>query len=168
MTQKMVSQQEVLKALGIDSFRQLSKEKVTAFISLIPNMDKDLAVECIKQFPTFVELATEAVNQLDKLCDTAIKTLGESQRESIDAFKLILNSLSELLKKENLSMEERQWIIEQMVDVAGKIAAKDSEFKTTIDNIVKYGLYFAGAALFVGASMLGIKAYGGKLPKLKN
>ena len=167
MAQTITTQQDVLNALGIDSFRQLSKDKVMAFISLIPNMDKELSIECIKQFPTFVELATEAVNQLDKLCDAAIIMLGESQRESIGAYKLVLNSLSELLKKDTLSMDERQWIIEQMVDIAGKIAAKDSEFKTVIDSIVKYGLCFAGAALFVGASILGIKTYSGKLPALK-
>ena len=79
MTQKMTSQQNVLNALGIDSFRQFPKEKVNAFISLIPSMDRELSIECIKQFPNFVELATEAITKLNGLCDTAIKEAGNNR-----------------------------------------------------------------------------------------
>lgn len=168
MTQKMTSQQNVLNALGIDSFRQFPKEKVNAFISLIPSMDRELSIECIKQFPNFVELATEAITKLNGLCDTAIKEAGNSQRESIEAYKIILTGLSELLNSDNISSEERQWIVEQMVDVADKIAAKDSEHKARIENIIKHGICATGFVVILSLSVLGVKAASTKLPSLKN
>ena len=44
MSQHLVSEDQVKKALHIDSFRNLSKDKIMEFASLIPNMDKDVAI----------------------------------------------------------------------------------------------------------------------------
>ena len=51
MSQHLVSEDQVKKALHIDSFRNLSKDKIMEFASLIPNMDKDVAISIINQFP---------------------------------------------------------------------------------------------------------------------
>ena len=39
MPQKLVSESQVKNALNIDSFRNLSKDKMMEFVSLIPSMD---------------------------------------------------------------------------------------------------------------------------------
>lgn len=47
MAQQLLSVEQVKEALGIETFRNLSKEKIMEFVSLIPNMDKDVAMSII-------------------------------------------------------------------------------------------------------------------------
>ena len=53
MSQYLVSEDQVKKALQIDSFRNLSKDKIMEFASFIPHMDKDVAIAIINQFPAY-------------------------------------------------------------------------------------------------------------------
>lgn len=167
MSQKLITQEQVLKALNIESFRNLSKDKIMEFVSLIPNMDKDVAISIINQFPAYAELASNMVVQLNAMCDAALKENSISQKEAIEAYKLILDSLSEVLKKEDISSEERDAITDKMILVADKISAKDTENKEFINNILKYGTPIIGGILILGAAILGVNAKGTKIPTLK-
>ena len=51
------SEEAVKKALKIDSFRNLTKDKVMEFTSMIPYMEKEVALEIIKQFPVYVAVS---------------------------------------------------------------------------------------------------------------
>lgn len=167
MSQKLITQEQVLKALNIESFRNLSKDKIMEFVSLIPNMDKDVAISIINQFPAYAELASNMVVQLNAMCDAALKENSISQKDAIEAYKLILDSLSEVLKKDDISPEERDAITDKMILVADKISAKDTENKEFINNILKYGTPIIGGILILGAAILGVNAKGTKIPTLK-
>lgn len=106
--------------------------------------------------------------KLDEMCDTAMVKAGESQKESISAYKMILADLGELLKKDDITPEERTLITDKMILVADKIAAKDSEFKTFLLNVIKTATPYIGGALMLGAVILGVNAKGNKIPSLKN
>lgn len=167
MAQTLITEKSVKEALGITSFRNLSKEKIVEFISLIPNIDKDVAVQIINQFPAYSEMAVAMIAQLNTMCDNAIKEAGVSQKDSIAAYKLILSDLGELLKKDNISSEERADITDKMIMIADRISAKDSEFKEFLLNTLKIGAPIIGGALVLGAAILGVNARGTKIPKLK-
>ncbi len=130
-------------------------------------MDKDVAISIINQFPAYAELASNMVVQLNAMCDAALKENSISQKEAIEAYKLILDSLSEVLKKDDISPEERDAITDKMILVADKISAKDTENKEFINNILKYGTPIIGGILILGATILGVNAKGTKIPTLK-
>lgn len=167
MAQTLITEKSVKDALGITTFRNLSKEKIVEFISLIPNIDKDVAVQIINQFPAYSEMAGTMIAQLNTMCDNVIKEAGVSQKESIAAYKLILSNLDELLKKDNISAEERASITDKMIMIADKISAKDSEFKEFLLNTLKIGAPIIGGVLILGAAILGVNSRGTKIPKLK-
>ena len=167
MAQHLVTADDVKKALNIDSFRNVSKDKLIEFVSLIPNMDKDVAMAIINQFPAYAEMAGGMIGMLDGMCDTAMNKASESQKESIAAYKIILSELGELLKKENITQEERDHITEQMILVADRISAKDSEFKAFLIEMVKSATPVIGGALILGAVILGVNTKGNKIPMLK-
>ena len=106
MSKTLVSVEEVKNALKIDSFRNLSKDKIMEFVSLIPNMDKEVAIKIIEQYPAFAKLSESMVAQLNKMCDTALEKNEESQRLTIQAYKQILDELSNQLHMEDISKEE--------------------------------------------------------------
>ena len=105
--------------------------------------------------------------QLNAMCNNAMQANGESQKETIEAYKKILDDLGELLKKETITAEERAHITEQMIIVADRISAKDSENKDFLSGIIKYGVPIIGGALVLGAAILGVNVKGTKIPTLK-
>lgn len=166
MSKTLVSVEEVKNALKIDSFRNLSKDKIMEFVSLIPNMDKEVAIKIIEQYPAFAKLSESMVAQLNKMCDTALEKNEESQRLTIQAYKQILDELSNQLHMEDISKEEREKITKQMIEIADKISVKDTESKAFIDKMVKYSTGFAIGALVLGAAILGVNIKGKDIPKL--
>lgn len=168
MAKYMATENEVKKALAIDSFRNMSKEKIMEFVSAIPNMDKDVAIKIIEQFPAYTESANNMLAQLNVMCSNAMKENGESQKEAIEAYKKILDDLGELLKKEAITVEARMKITEQMITVADRISAKDTENKDFLNGIIKYGVPIIGGALVLGAAILGVNVKGTKIPTLKS
>ena len=71
-----MSEKKVLKKLGIPDFRHMTKDKVVKFVSLLPNMDPEVAKKALEQFPAFADLAKEMVVQLKLLSD---KTFEEDR-----------------------------------------------------------------------------------------
>ena len=166
MSKSLVPVEEVKNALKIDSFRNLSKDKIMEFVSLIPNMDKEVAIKIIEQYPAFAKLSESMVAQLNKMCDTALEKNEESQRLTIQAYKQILDELSNQLHMEDISKEDREKITKQMIEIADKISVKDTENKAFIDKMVKYSTGFAIGALVLGATILGVNIKGKDIPKL--
>ena len=166
MSKTLVSVEEVKNALKIDSFRNLSKDKIMEFVSLIPNMDKEVAIKIIEQYPAFAKLSESMVAPLNKMCDIALEKNEESQRLTIQAYKQILDELSNQLHMEDISKEEREKITKQMIEIADKISIKDTENKAFIDKIVKCGTGIAIVAFVLGAVILGVNIKEKDIPKL--
>lgn len=166
MSKALVSVDEVKNALKIDSFRNLSKDKIMEFVSLIPNMDKEVAIKIIEQYPVFAKLSESMVAQLNKMCDTALEKNEESQRLTIQAYKQILDELSNQLHMEDISKEEREKITKQIIEIADKISVKDTENKAFIDKMAKYSTGFAIGVVVLGAAILGVNIKGKDIPKL--
>ena len=166
MSKTLVSVEEVKNALKIDSFRNLSKDKIMEFVSLIPNMDKEVAIKIIEQYPSFAKLSESIVAQLNKMCGTALEKNEGSQRLTIQAYKQILDELSNELHTEDISKEEREKITKQMIEIADKISIKDTENKAFIDKIVKCGTGIAIFAFVLGAVILGVNIKEKDIPKL--
>ncbi|MBR6826523.1 MAG: hypothetical protein IKM59_08260 [Oscillospiraceae bacterium] len=167
MSQKLVSENDVKKALGIKDFRNISKDKIMEFVSLIPNMDKEVVLSIINQFPVYKDFAVCAIKTLTDMSDAALEKNDSSHKETIGAYRKILDDLGEVLKKDNITSEERDSISDKMITIADKIAAKDTENKGFIVDILKYGASIIGGALVIGATILGVTTKGKDIPTLK-
>lgn len=167
MTKCLVSEEQVKDALQINKFSEISKDKIMEFVSLIPNMDKEVAISIINQFPAYADAANNMVGQLNVMCENVIKDNNSSQKDAVQAYQLILSELAELLKQEDITNEERDAITEKMIMVADKISAKDTENKEWLNGIIKYGAPIVGGALLLGAAILGVNVKGTKLPTIK-
>ena len=156
MSKKYKTEDEVKKILGIDSFRNLSNEKVVEFISLLPNIDKDIALSAINQFPKYTEFAGTIVSKMKDMCETALKENSSSQKGAIEGYLIILNSYSEQIKNDNLTESERKTLNKEMIKIADKLSAKDTENKNFIMGIIKTGGAVLTIALAVGGALLGV------------
>lgn len=149
---------EIKRALGIESWRNLSKDKMIRFAAMMPDMDTEVALKIIEQFPAFKDFALDAVDTMEKSHKTTLKANKQSQEHVHQAFQEIRDILKGELGKEDLSLEERKFIIEQIQETGRQEFLKDSENKKFLEKV------FRGAVIGIGAAVaLGVVFVGGKV-----
>ena len=157
---------EIKRTLNIDGFREISIDKIVEFVSLLPSMDKEVAIEIIKQFPSFVDFASTLIKKLELIVEEGIKSNEYSNNKSLEAYRKILDELSILLQKEHITEDERKWVINEMLNVADKMSDKDLENKVYLNNVIKYGGLLAEGSLLFGAAVSGVKSGNIKIPRI--
>ena len=83
----------------------------------------------------------------------------ESNNESVKAvyntYNAIIVSLQKELENENLTFEQKKYIIEQMKDVAEKVDKKDTENKRFIAGMATLATIVVGSTVAIMTSVLG-------------
>ena len=157
------SETDVLNYFGIDNFKQLKKEHIMQFTSLIPQMDQELAAKCIEQFPEFKTFGNELLGKLTEGYDRIIEHGKSSAKEAMQAYETILNSLKSMLEQDSLSFDEKRIIASDMVLIADKIAELDRDWKNFLGQFAAVMGAAAMGALVLGATLLGAKINTDKL-----
>ena len=63
MSAKM-NEEQLKNLLRINSWRELSKDKLYDFIRLSPNLDKEVYIRIVEQIPNFVTLTSEIIKHI--------------------------------------------------------------------------------------------------------
>lgn len=166
MLKHYYTENQVKEALQINSFREISRAKVMEFVSLIPSIDKDLAMSIIGQFPTYSDCAKVMVAELKSMCSNVIADNTDSRVSYVAAYNGILDTLQMELCREDLAPQDRVYITEKMIFVADKLATKDTENKQFLSALFKYSSYVLGIVLIVGGTILGVNTKATKLPSI--
>ncbi len=169
IAKRYVSEEMVKRALKIDSFRNLSKDKVMQFASMIPYMDKEVAIAVINQFPTFVEFGKTIIASYMQTCNDILQKSEKSQDAVIQGYQTILDALSKRMDVESITESERIAITHDMIEVADKIAEADLQYKKFLERLWgKVGVALLGVAAIVGAGIGVHSAFGSSqdLPQL--
>lgn len=157
MGKELLSADAVLERIGATSFRNISKDQLITFVSAIPEMDKEIAIKCIEQFPAFKEYAASIVSQLQALCMNAISDNKASRQDAVNAYMLILEGLREKLSASEMSASETHQLTQDMVEIADKIALLDAENKRFLEQLMKIGSIAASLAIAAAGAILGLK-----------
>lgn len=153
---KYTDEESVKHALGISSWRNLSRQNVVKFAAMMPDMDKELAVKIVEQFPAFTKFGLEALRTMERVQDSALNFNERSQNKVHDAYQDVRDAIKGELKKE-LTPEERQRLIDTMMDSAAKESEKDTETKRLIGDVVKTAATVTGGVLLTAVLILGVK-----------
>lgn len=153
---KLLTEQIVLRKLGIENFRHLTKDKVIIMASMLDKMNPEVAKKVIEQFPEFSNTIKEMLIQYKDTLDKGLETNRESVQSYYNVCTSIIETLQNQLNDENLSFEEKKYIIDQMVEVSKMIGEKDTENK----RFIKALAVGAAAALVIVSATL-VSALGG-------
>ena len=162
------SEEAVKKALKIDSFRNLTKDKVMEFTSMIPYMEKEVAIEIIKQFPVYVEFAKSVIENYTQLCKTILEINKEEYEQAVRAHQYVLEIFAKQLEKENLTIEERDAFSNKMIEEAEKITELYLQQQKFHERVLKTIGGVVTLVLGVTVTVLGLKVIGSDddLPQL--
>ena len=149
---------EIMKALEIDTWRNLSKDKIVHFAALMPEMDVEVAKRVVEQFPQFRVFATEALNVIEKEHTSTLAFNNASQEQVHQAFQHVRTILERELGRDDLTAEDRRIVIEALLETANREFAKDSENKEFLNAQLN-----KVATANLAALALGIVFVGGRL-----
>lgn len=147
------------KKINIDSWKNLSKDKIIEFSAMMPDMDKEVILNRIKQFPEFAKFAFEALNTMQKEHETTATANKQSQDNVHEAYQDARKILEKELNNNDLSQEERERLYKIIMESADKEFVKDSENKKFLDGLFNKGVAGAGAIaltaiVFVGGQVI--------------
>ena len=148
---------ELKKALEIDTWKNLSRDKLIKFVAMMPDMDKELALKVVEQFPEFKRFVSDALDVIEKRHESTLSHNKQSQESFYQGTREIREILKRELENDNLTWDQRKFIIEKIMETAHLEFAKDSENKRFLDGMFGKVTLVAGAAIAVGAAVLGGK-----------
>lgn len=154
--EKILSEQKVLKKLGIEDFRHLTKDKVITMASMLDRMDPEVAKKALEQFPEFAKTTKEMLAGYKDSLDKGMSSNEESVQAFYEINKARTESLQRELDKEGLSFEQKKYIMDEMKEIANQVDKKDTENKKFI-----LGMATLGAGAFIGAMGILASALGG-------
>jgi len=149
------SEDGVKQALGIDSWRNLSRDGVMKLVAMMPEMNTEVALKIAEQFPDFKLLATETLRAVNEQLATTFKSNDKSQKRAQRAFTKAQDAYIKELDRDNLSSEERRDLYERILDAAHQVDAKDERNKQFIVKTLSVvgatvGVVALAAVAFVG------------------
>jgi len=148
---------EVKKQLGIESWRNLSKDKILRFAAMMPDMDTEVTLKIIEQFPAFKEFALDTVKEIEKAHESTLKSNDKSQDQVYKALQDIREILKGELDKDDLNWDQRKFIIELIQENGKLVFQKDSEGKQFLDTVLGKVTVFGGSVVALGVLLLGGK-----------
>ena len=144
-----MTEEKVLKKLGIDDFRHITKNKVIKMASMLDRVDPEVAKKAIEQFPDFSNTAKEILKEYKESLDKSLELNADSVKSYYDACNSIISSLQKEVENENLSFEEKKYFFDQMM------GEKDSENKKFIAGCVTLGVVAVTGVIAILGSALG-------------
>lgn len=118
---------QVLKKLDIPDFRHLTKDKVMAFASMVPKMDPEVAKKALEQFPNFASASLDIMKEYRGIIEDVMKDDREGTQVCYDMYNRVMSSLEKILDQDELSFEEKTYILAQMREVADEVSRIDLE-----------------------------------------
>ena len=148
----------VMNALGITSWRNLSRDKVLALAAMMPDIDKEVSLKLIEKVPEFMDLAGRFVDQLENRHHESLARNAESQQRVHDAWQEVRDVLAGELDRE-LTPEMRARVHELLIETAHRESEKDSENKKYLERMFKVAAFAGGVALASVVVFVGGKVY---------
>jgi len=154
---KYTNEDQIKRKLGIESWRNLSKSNVIKFAAMMPDMDREVALKIIQQFPAFTKFALEIVDAIGKAHE---KTLA-ANKQSTDHVYQALQDTREILRgeldKDGLSPEDREKIFDRLMELARMASQKNTEDKQFLADALNKMAIVGGAVAALALAFVGGK-----------
>ncbi len=166
---RALSEEEVLKQLGIPDFRHLSKDTVMQFATMLPDMNPDVAKKALEQFPDFAKAVLHTMAECKGAVDKAVEEGGKDSERLHELYSTIMSALQNEMSKDDIPFEQKQYWLEQMKEVAQMAYGANREgnaFKvkalTILGGVAVFGM---GAMATILGGNVNIGEFAGKVLK---
>lgn len=154
---KYKNELQIKKALGIESWRNLSRDKVIRFAAMMPDMDKEVMLGIIQQFPEFTKYGNDLLESLRETVQATIDKNSEDYRMSLAIISETQAICKEQLRRTDISSEERVLIWNNLLEVTKMVPEMDRDNKKFYEYINNKYVKATAAALLSALVFIGGK-----------
>ena len=154
--QHELTEEEVLKLLNIPDWRHMSKDKIMSFTSSLQCMNPEVAKEVLKKFPEFAKMCSDALTDVTKAMDEVIEHTDKNTHKVLDAYLSEINTLQDELKREDLSLEDKLILNDEIKELLEKMDLVAKESNERIHELFNKVLSVVVGTVMVGGAMLGV------------
>jgi hypothetical protein len=153
------SEDAVKKALGIESWRNLSKANVMRFAALMPDMNREVMLAIVTQFPAFTQFAVKTLAGLGEAARGTRESNDASQERLEEGRANLRAAIERELARDDLSMEDRKYWVDQLQKCLADQGQDDARNKAFLRDVlnrehVTTGVALLAAVVFVGGRVL--------------
>ena len=156
----VLTEKDVLRTLDIPDFRHLTKEKMMEFASMLPYMDKEVAKKALEHFPNFSNAAVSMFKEYSDLAKNALQSDNINNQRVYDLIDSISKSMQELLKQPELSFENKQIIMANLLELKNDAIRLNESTKKHSMKILAIVFSILGAIIMCLACVLGVNSKG--------
>jgi hypothetical protein len=151
------TEEDAKRELGIDTWRNLSKDKVLQFVAMMPEIDNEVQLRIIEQLPEITKLAVKVMSAVRKAHESTLSSNEKSQGNVHRGYQEARAAIIAQLQRDDLNPDERRYLNEILMQTADKESAKDSENKHYLDRWINRVALGAAAAAVLTAVAVGGK-----------
>lgn len=165
-TKTLLSEKDVKDILKIDDFRHMTKEGAIEFVSLMPQMEPEVALKALEQFPDLVKAALSWANDYKETMIRALDANAEESKMIIESLQTTLDRLNKQLEREDLTSNDYKLLIDSICTIQNRMIELHKTDQKYNINVLQMGLR---ALTVLGTIVLiGLGASGRiKMPTLK-
>lgn len=151
---KYMQESDIKKALGVDSLENLSEENIERFGVMMPDMNEEVALAIIAQYPQFTKFAGRVVQSVERAHEATVQSNADGEARHQEIQLEVLKILQGQLDRD-LPAEERIRVTDYVKDISDKSFDKDSESKRFLESlmdrqVLSQGLTVVAALVFLG------------------
>ncbi|WP_143686840.1 hypothetical protein [Streptomyces sp. TLI_171] len=155
-----MDEEAVKRKLGIQTWRNISKDKVLRFAAAMPEMATEARIKLIEQFPAFKDLGKADLDAVKEAHKSTLAANENSQEQFYQASQEQRDALRADLGRDDLSWEQREALHDRLGENVQQVYEKDSENKNFLGTGMKVVAVAGAAALALGVAFVGGKIVG--------
>lgn len=152
---RLKSEQQVLDLLNIPDFRHMTKAKTVEFISAIPQMDREVAMQAISQFPEYTKMAKEVASEYKEILGRALDSNDESVKAQYEVINTVISVLGDISKDEDLTADQKLQIADKLAEMPRYGEKIDKNNKNFLLRVAAVAGSVLGGIVVGGIAILG-------------
>ena len=144
------SEKKVLRKLGLKDWRGLTKDHYLKLVSMLPEMDVEVAKKCLEMVPELANVilnVTEALKEVGNNGLTSNEVNMQALRAGTEETRAIIKKQ---LEKSDITDDEKTYLYDKLLEILRMEYEKDTENKKFIKDVIK----LIGAGLMFCASLV--------------
>lgn len=150
------TEMQVLKKLDIPDFRHLTKDKVIEFATMVPRMNPEVAKKALEQFPNFASTSLDVMKEYRTILEKSMEQDQKNAQICYDMYGRVMAALEKILEEDNLSFEEKTYILSEMKQVADEVSRKDLEKTNARMKLISIASGVAAAVVAILGTAIGV------------
>ena len=155
--EKRISEKKALKMLKANSFREISKDKILDFMSIIPDMDKEVAKKALDQFPHFISGTSKVLQEYKETMQKSMESEDKGFEAVIKGYQTTIDALDRMLQENDLTFEKKMRIVEEMNKLGDKMSLENDKRRNFHSGGLNSLASLCMIIIVIAASILGVK-----------